>query len=97
MEKLQQIVHELAFGSRKSQIRLIQELASDEYETAYSVFILAEKSKKQIKVVLSYLFDYYSKEVERELKRYEILDSYYESFSKDTQTDIDNEFKAQGL
>ena len=64
METLKQIVHELAFGSRKSKVRLIQELAGDEYETPQSVFELAQKNKKQINAQLSSLFDYYSEEFE---------------------------------
>ena len=63
METLKQIAHELAFGSRKSKVKLIQELAGDEYETPQSVFELAQKNKKQINAQLSSLFDYYVEEI----------------------------------
>lgn len=97
METLKKITHELAFGSRKSKVKLIQELASDEFETPQSVFELAQKNKKQINAQLSSLFDYYSEEVEKQVKRAIIFDSYYESFPRDVKFDIDAEFEEENL
>jgi hypothetical protein len=63
MENLQKIVHELAFGSRKTKIQLIRELAGEEFETLDDVFKLAEKNEIQINGNLSSLFDYYLNEI----------------------------------
>lgn len=60
METLRNIVHEIVFGSRKSKIQLIKELAEDEYEDVNSVFELAEKTDEQINMQLSHMFDYFS-------------------------------------
>jgi hypothetical protein len=73
METLKQIVHELAFGSRKSKVKLIQELAGDEFETPQAVFKLAQKNKKQINAQLSSLFDYYVEEISKEAREDAIL------------------------
>jgi len=97
MENLERITHELAFGSRKSKVKLIQELAGDEYETPESVFELAQKNKKQINAQLSSLFIYYSDYVKKDLKKAEIYDSYYESFHPDVKFDIDAEFEEENL
>ena len=69
MENLQKIVHELAFGSRKTKIQLIRELAGDEFETVDDVFKLAEKTELQINGNLSSLFDYYLNQIEEENQR----------------------------
>mgnify|MGYP003512312641 CR=1 FL=1 len=69
MENLQKIVHELAFGSRKTKIQLIRELAGDEFETVDAVFKLAEKTELQINGNLSSLFDYYLNQIEEENQR----------------------------
>ena len=66
MENLQKIVHELAFGSRKTKIQLIRELAGEEFETLDDVFELAEKNEIQINGNLSSLFDYYLNEINEE-------------------------------
>jgi hypothetical protein len=67
-ENLERIVHELAFGSRKTKVNLIKDLASDEYETTDSVFELASKTDEQINADLSHLFDYFLNEYEEEVE-----------------------------
>ena len=66
MENLQKIVHELAFGSRKTKIQLIRELAGEEFENLDDVFKLAEKNEIQINGELSSLFDYYLNQINEE-------------------------------
>ena len=68
MEVLDRIVFEIALGSRKGMIKLIQELSGEEYETPNDVFELASENKKQLRMNLKNLYDYYLGGIIEELK-----------------------------
>lgn len=60
----EQIVKELALGTRESKIDLIIDLAGDEYETLQDAFRLAKLNDKQINKELLNLYQYYDEEEE---------------------------------
>lgn len=60
----EQIVNELALGTRESKIDLIIDLAGDEYETLQDAFKLAKLDDKKINKELLNLYQYYDEEEE---------------------------------
>ena len=62
MDTLSQIVHEIVFGSRATKIKLIKELAGDEFDTIESLWELAEQTDEQMNIQLSSIFEYYIRE-----------------------------------
>tara|TARA_R110002051_G_C8608355_1_gene481483 strand:+ start:33 stop:224 length:192 start_codon:yes stop_codon:yes gene_type:complete len=63
METLDRIVFEMANNNRKGMISIIQELSKDEYENINDVFELAKQSKKQLRMTLKNLYDYYTNKI----------------------------------
>ena len=63
METLDRIVFEMAYNNRKGMISIIQELSKDEYENINDVFELAKQSKKQLRMTLKNLYDYYTNKI----------------------------------
>jgi hypothetical protein len=63
MKTLDRIVFEIAYNNRKGMISIIQELSKDEYENINDVFELAKQSKKQLRMTLKNLYDYYTNEL----------------------------------